>query len=125
MAGIAGPRPAGRVGRRPDIRKLLIAAALMAFAAPAFADTLKEVTERGVVMTIAGVGDVDVAYKADGSYTAAKGSVTGKWRINGDRLCTKSNLARVEQCDAYPKDKKSGDTFEVASAQGPIRIRIK
>ena len=97
----------------------------MTSAAPAFADTLREVTTRGVVMTIAGVGDIDVAYKADGSYTASKGAVTGNWRISGDRLCTKSNLAQVEQCDAYPKDKKSGDAFEVASAQGPIRIRIK
>jgi hypothetical protein len=107
------------------MRRLLIAAALIAFAAPAFADTLREVTTKGVVMSVDGVGDIDVAYKADGSYTAARGAVTGRWRINGDKLCTRSNLAKAEQCDAYPKDKKSGDSFEVKSAQGPIKIRIK
>lgn len=107
------------------MRKLVIIAACFALSAPAFADTLKEVTARGVVMSVDGVGDIDVVYKADGTYTAANGAVTGAWRIAGDRLCTKSNLAKSEQCDAYPNGKKSGDTFEVASGTSRVKIHIK
>ena len=115
------------------MRKLITTAALAAaLATPAFApsayaqasDTLKEVTTKGIVMTAGGM-NIDVAYKPDGSFTAMDGQVTGKWRIDGDKLCTSSNFAPTESCTAYPKGKKSGDTFEVTGKDGSATIKIK
>lgn len=109
------------------MRRLLALAhvlALTAAAAPAFAGTLQEVTTRGIVLTVVGA-EIDVVYTPDGKFTAADGQVTGEWRIDGDKLCTKSNFDPVEQCVEYPKDKKSGDSFEVVGPQGPATIRIK
>ena len=106
------------------MRKLLIGIALVAFAAPAFADTLKEVTTKGIVLTIQGM-DIDVVYTPDGKFPAAEGQVTGTWRIDGDKLCTTSNFQPEEECTAYPKDKKSGDTFELTGPAGTATIKIK
>jgi hypothetical protein len=53
------------------------------------------------------------------------GQVTGKWRVEGGKLCTSSNFAPEEECVAYPAGKKSGDSFEVQGGQGPATIRIK
>jgi hypothetical protein len=110
------------------MRKLLIGAALIAFSAPAFADTLKEVTTKGIVLSVQGF-EIDVAYKADGTFAASMpGDPTpvaaGKWRIDGDKLCTSTD-ATPEECVAYPKDKKSGDSFDVTGAQGTATIKIK
>lgn len=108
------------------MRRLLIAAtaglALMAGAAAA--DTLQEVTTKGIVLTVQGM-DIDVTYTPDGKFTAMDGQVTGAWRIDGDKLCTASNFDPNETCVAYPKDKKSGDTFELTGPQGAATIRIK
>ncbi|HVY90736.1 MAG TPA: hypothetical protein VG942_17855 [Hyphomonadaceae bacterium] len=109
------------------MRKLIIGASLAVLAAPAFAqasDTLKEVTTKGIVMSVQGM-DIDVTYKPDGSFTAMDGQVTGKWRIDGDKLCTSSNFQPEESCTAYPKGKKSGDSFDLTSAQGTATIKIK
>jgi hypothetical protein len=106
------------------MRKLIIGAALLALTAPAFADTLKEVTTKGIVLSVQGM-DIDVTYTPDGKFTALDGAVTGDWRIDGDKLCTKSNMSPAEECTAYPKDKKSGDSFELTGAQGTVTIKIK
>jgi hypothetical protein len=106
------------------MRKLLIGVVLLAFAAPAFADTLKEVTTKGIKFSAGGF-EAEVTYTPDGKFTAAEGQVTGTWRIDGDKLCTTSNLAPDEECVAYPKDKKSGDTFDVTGAGGTATITIK
>jgi hypothetical protein len=108
------------------MRMILAAAALLALAAPslAAAGTLEEVTKHGIVLTIGGM-DIDVDYKPDGTFTALDGQVTGKWRIDGDKLCTSSNAAPEESCAAYPKDKKSGDKFDLTSDQGTATIKIK
>ena len=107
------------------MRRLLIAAAALALmAAPVAAETLKEVTEHGIVLTVQGM-DVDVVYTPDGKFTAMEGQVTGTWRIDGDKLCTSSNFDPNETCVEYPKDKKSGDTFELTGPQGTATIRIK
>jgi hypothetical protein len=108
------------------MRSLLLAGALtLALAAPAFADTLKEVTTKGVVMSIQGM-DIPIAYKPDGTFAIdVQGqSITGKWRIDGAKLCTTSSMAPEERCTEYPKDKKSGDSFEVTSAMGSATIKI-
>ena len=110
------------------MRKLLIGAALIAFSAPAFADTLKEVTTKGIVLSVQGF-EIDVLYKADGTFAASMPGdptpvATGKWRIDGDKLCSSTD-ATPEECVAYPKDKKSGDSFDVTGAQGTATIKIK
>ena len=38
---------------------------------------------------------------------------------------TSSNFDPNETCVAYPKDKKSGDTFEVTGPAGTATIKIK
>ena len=103
---------------------LAAAAALALCAAPAFADTLQELTTHGMVLTVQGM-DIDVTYTPDGKFTAMDGQVTGAWRIDGDKLCTSSNFDPNESCVAYPHDKKSGDSFEVTGPQGSATIKIK
>ena len=108
------------------MRMILATAAALALAAPslAAADTLQELTTRGMIMSVQGT-DIEVTYKPDGTFTAFDGQITGKWRIDGDKLCTSSNLAPEESCVAYPTGKKSGDSFDVTSDQGTATIKIK
>ena len=107
------------------MRKLLIAAfAASALATPAFADTLTEVTSHGIVLML-GDMNIEVAYTPDGKFTAADGQITGTWKIDGDKLCTSSNFDPNVTCVAYPKDKKSGDTFTLESPQGSVQIKIR
>ena len=106
------------------MRNLLLAAAILALATPAAADTLQEITTKGVILSVQGM-DIDVKYTPDGKFTAMDGQVTGEWRIDGDKLCTKSNFDPNEQCVEYPKDKKSGDSFDVTGPQGTATIKIK
>jgi hypothetical protein len=95
-------------------------------AAPAAAsNTLKEVTTRGNILVIPGFGDIDVVYTPDGKFTAMAGEVKGTWRIDGETLCTTTNVQPVESCALYPKDKKSGDRFEIMTEAGLVEIRIK
>jgi hypothetical protein len=108
-------------------RCLILSAAVLAaciVATPAFADTLSEVTSHGIVLSI-GDMDIDVTYTPDHKFTAMDGQVTGAWRIDGDKLCTSSNVDPNETCFAYPKDKKSGDKFILETPQGNVPIRIK
>jgi hypothetical protein len=115
------------------MRKLIIGAALFAFATPAFADTLKEVTTKGMILTIDAIGAIDITYKPDGTWVgknevlegAIGGPLTGKWRIDGDKLCTEADIMPGETCSVYPKDKKSGDEFEVAGDAGSAKVKIK
>lgn len=105
---------------------ITLAAVALAFAAPAFAQTsttLQELTTKGMVMTAGGM-DIPVTYKPDGTFTAMDGQVTGKWRIEGEKLCTSSNFSPEEECVAYPTGKKSGDSFEVTGAAGTATIKI-
>jgi hypothetical protein len=109
------------------MRKLIVGAALTMCAAPAFAGTLQEVTTRGIIMAVSGVGDVPVTYKPDGTFSAnfQGNAIAGKWRIDGDKLCTSSNFQPNEECSVYPKDKKSGDTFQITGPNGATTIKIR
>lgn len=111
------------------MRKLITAAAagtaaLWALATPAAAGTVEEVVKHGIILTVQDM-QIDVTYTPDGKFTAMDGQVTGAWRIDGDKLCTSSNFDPNETCIAYPKDKKSGDSFELAGPQGSVTIKIK
>lgn len=109
------------------MKRFIACLALAALAAPAFAQqssTLQELTTKGMVMEAGGM-QIEVTYKPDGTFTAMDDQVTGKWRIDGDKLCTSSNFSPAEECVAYPTGKKSGDSFEVTGAQGTATIKIK
>lgn len=109
------------------MRPLVLAVTAIALATPASAQdktTLDHVTTRGVVQSAGGI-EVNVTYRPDGTFTAMDGQVTGRWRVDGARLCTTSNFAPAEECVAYPAGKKSGDSFQVQGGQGPATIRIK
>jgi hypothetical protein len=108
------------------MRYALIAftAAALAFASAAVADTLQEITTKGMIMSVQGT-DIDVTYTPDGKFTAMDGQITGAWRIDGEKLCTSSNFDPNETCTAFPKDKKSGDSFEMSGPQGVATIKIK
>lgn len=106
------------------MRRMMIAALGLAMATPACADTLQELTAKGGILSVQGM-DIDVSYTPDGKFTAMGGQVTGEWRIDGDKLCTKSNFDPNESCVEYPKGKKSGDSFDVTGPQGTATITIK
>ena len=112
------------------MRKLIAAAALaatlalFALAAPARADTLEEITQHGMVITIGDMA-IDLAFTPDGKFTGFDGQITGTWKIDGDKLCTTSNLDPNETCVAYPKGHKSGDTFQLDTPQGSVPVKIK
>lgn len=107
------------------MRTLLIAAGLAALVAtPALADTLQEVTTHGMIITI-GDMQIPVDFTPDGKLTVAGGAATGKWRIDGDKLCTTIDANPTENCVPYPSGKKSGDSFEVTGPQGAATVKIK
>ena len=111
------------------MRRLLIApiaafSVAAALAAPALADTLTEVTSHGIILTVQDM-DIAVTYTPDGKFTAMDGQVTGTWKIDGDKLCTSSNFDPNVTCVAYPKDKKSGDTFILEGPQGSVQVKIR
>jgi hypothetical protein len=109
------------------MKLLAVTSIAFALAAPAFAQTtttLQQVTTRGITLSAAGF-EVDVSYKPDGTFTAMDDQITGKWRIDGEKLCTTSNMSPAEECSVYPAGKKSGDSFDVTGAQGTATIKIK
>ena len=120
-------RASGRrkeIAVRKPIAPIAATLAVLALATPALADTLTEVTSHGIVLML-GDMNIEVTYTPDGKFTAADGQVTGTWKIDGDKLCTSSNFDPNVTCVAYPKDKKSGDTFEITSEQGTAKIKIR
>jgi hypothetical protein len=115
----------------------LTASLMLAVSAPALAqtaaDTLKNVTTKGTVMT-GTIQSMDVTYitdyAADGTYrTSIEGMdriMTGKWRIEGDKLCTRGDGNPADMCTAYPAGKKPGDTFDVQHpALGAAKVTIR
>jgi hypothetical protein len=111
------------------MRRLLMTAAVAAtlaigtLATPAAAGTLDEVVKHGIIITVQDM-QIDVTYTPDGKFTALDGQVTGTWRIDGDKLCTTSSADPNENCVEYPKDKKSGDSFQVTGPQGSATVTI-
>ncbi|MGE0407727.1 MAG: hypothetical protein AB7P23_00540 [Amphiplicatus sp.] len=106
------------------MRIIILAAGLVAVAAPTFAkesDTLKAVVEHGAVIKANMQGspvELAITYKADGTYEvvyAGQASPGGAWRIDGDKLCTTSQMSGTESCTVYPAGKGPGDEFTVTS----------
>lgn len=114
-------------------RILFVAGAALALAGPALAQemsTLQYVTTKGTVIKANMQGtdlELPMTYKADGTYTtSAMGqTVAGKWRIDGDKLCTVSDMNPTESCVAYPAGKKPGDEFKVTNPNlGELTVKI-
>ena len=113
---------------------MMITAAAVLLAAPAFAQeksTLDHVIAKGTVVKANMQGtdlELPMTYKSDGSYTtSAMGQeVTGKWRVDGDKLCTTSAMGGGnENCIAYPAGKKPGDEFKVTNPMlGEVTVKI-
>lgn len=115
------------------MRLVFVAAAAAMLAAPAFAQdptTLQNVTTKGTVLKADMQGtpvELPMTYKADGSYTtSAMGQdITGKWRIDGDKLCTQNSMSPSETCIAYPAGKKPGDEFTIEHPMlGSVAVKI-
>lgn len=111
--------------------RLKLIALAAALAMPALAQTpttLQAVTTHGIVMKAFGM-EFPVAYTPDGKFSATVGGnvVSGTWRIDGGRPCTRVE-PDAEVCAAYPAGKRSGDTFDVPGAMGPqmgaVTVRI-
>ena len=107
-----------------------LAAAILA--APALAqdvappsDTVKTVVEKGVTMEVMGQAG-DIEYKADGTFSGFDGQFEGTYKTNGNKLCiTVEAFGLVDQCSEYPDGKTSGDTFELPSDMGPLKVTIR
>jgi hypothetical protein len=99
----------------------LAAAAATLIASPAFAGTLDEVVKNGVSMDVGGMV-IDVTYKPDGTFAA--GDFMGKYKVDGTKLCLTIDGVIDNQCTEYPVGKVPGDTFEVPSDFGPMKITI-
>ena len=97
--------------------------ALVALSA-ARADTVDEIVKYGMIVTI-GDMPIDLTFTPDGKFTGFDGQLTGTWKIDGDKLCTTSNLDPNETCVAYPKGHKSGDSFQLDTPQGSVPVKIK
>ena len=116
------------------MKKLLIVVTALSLASPAFAQdktTLEYVTTKGTVVKANMQGTelvLPMTYKSDGTYvTSAMGQeVSGKWRIDGDKLCTISAMGGGnESCIAYPAGKKPGDEFKVTNPMlGEVTVKI-
>lgn len=88
-------------------------------------DTVAAVVEKGVTMDVQGnVGDI--VYKADGTFSGFDGMFEGTYKTNGNKLCiTVESFGLVDQCQAYPDGKKSGDTFTLTSDMGEMQVTIR
>jgi hypothetical protein len=114
-------------------RTLIIAGAILALGAPAIAQeqtTLQYVTTKGTVIKADMQGtalELPMKYAADGTYTtnAMGQELKGKWRIDGDKLCTVNDMNPSETCVAYPAGKKPGDEFKVTNPMlGEVTVKI-
>jgi len=115
------------------MRLMMIAAIAMLAAAPAFAQdktTLDYVTTKGTVIKGSAQGmdlTLPMTYKADGTYSTEIMGQTGggTWRIDGEKLCTISQMNPNETCIAYPTGKQPGDEFKVTHPMlGEVSVTI-
>lgn len=113
------------------MKKFVLAAVLsVGLAAPVAmaepGDTLQVLVANDAVITAQGYA-IPIDYNEDGTYSGeAMGSAfTGKWRIDGNKLCTSSSLSPTESCTEYPEGKGAGDEFTVTSPTlGAVTVKI-
>ena len=67
-----------------------------------------------------------IEYKADGTFSGFDGMFAGTYKTDGNKLCiTVEAFGSTNQCQEYPDGKKSGDTFELTSDMGPMKVTIR
>jgi hypothetical protein len=113
---------------------IFAAAAAALITLPAFAqeapapapasDTIKEVTTKGVIFDVMGM-EIDMDFKADGTFSGMAGAFAGTWKADGKKLCLTIPGMIENQCTEYPDGKKSGDSFEITGDQGPMNVKIR
>jgi uncharacterized protein len=97
--------------------------------------TLQYMQSNGVVIHGVMFGqpvDLHVTYKDDGtSMTKIVGkagkesALPGKWRSDGDKLCTTNDMNPLETCIVLPPGKKPGDAFNATTpGMGEVTITI-
>jgi hypothetical protein len=112
------------------MRLLLLAAAAVAMSGAAMAqtaappsDTVKVMLEKGAVWTVMGF-EGEIIYTPDGKWTGFEGQASGTYKVDGNKLCTTSDMG--EACAVYPDGKKSGDTFVIElEGLGAVDVKIK
>jgi len=111
------------------MRKFVAIAAALMCATSAFAQTtapegstLANVISKGIVLSAQGM-DFDVAFAPNGTFDA--GLFSGKYKVDGKKLCLEITDLGANLCSAYPDDKKSGDSFQIETDMGPIDVKIK
>jgi hypothetical protein len=97
---------------------------ILAAASPAAADTMQEVAKHGMTVTFHSGAGFEITFTPDGKFTGLNGQISGSWRIDGDKVCTRSATRPDESCTPYPADKKSGDTFDVNLPLGLATVKI-
>ncbi len=111
---------------RKQIAAFVVVAGTIGLAAPAMADTLEAVIEKGIVLKVEGGIEIPVSYRPDGTFVADVfgTEMEGTWRIDGKTMCTTSEAAPEEECSEYPEGKGPGDEFEMSGPQGVAIIAI-
>ncbi len=110
------------------LKLALLAATLIA--TPAFAqgpapgnDTVLLVIEKGVMMNVMGT-EGEMEFKADGTWSGFGGAASGTYKVDGDKICTTSDLG--EGCASYPAGKKSGEQFTITLGElGEVPVTIR
>jgi hypothetical protein len=118
-------------------RTLTLLSLLSTIAAPSFAQdatTIQTILAKGVVIhqTIGATPvEMHVTYNPDGTSVmnivgpGGKGAeLPGKWRVDGEKVCTSNQLNPVENCFDIPPGKKPGDSFTVMTARGEATLTI-
>jgi hypothetical protein len=111
------------------MKALVIGALMAAFvAAPAFAaeNTLDNMVKYGSSLDAGGM-TFDLDYKPTsataGSFSA--GEFGGAYKIDGTKLCLTIEGLVDNQCTEYPTGKAPGDSFDIPSDQGPMKVTIR
>ncbi len=95
-----------------------VLAAGIAFAAPAFADTMSATYGNTVTVTNAEGAVINYYMNEDGSFSMSAGETMaeGTWRIDGDNICL--TVGGEETCSPLDNSRSVGDTWEAQDADG-------
>lgn len=111
------------------MRKFVAIAAALMCATSAYAQTtapegstLANVIGKGIVLSAQGM-DFDVAFAPNGNFDA--GLFSGKYKVDGKKLCLEITDFGMTTCSEYPDGKKSGDAFQIQTDMGPLDVKIK
>ncbi len=112
------------------MRKLFVTAAALMAAGAAFAQTtapegstIANVLAKGTVLNVQGM-EIEFTYKPDGTFDGG-GLFSGKYKVDGKKLCIEIAEFGMTSCSEYPDGKKSGDAFQIQTDMGPLDVKIK